>query len=352
MKEFYDVAVVGAGPAGAVFAREIKRSRPELSVAVINGQTRESAKACGGLLAPDAQKLLARFDMTLPKSVLSDPQIFAVETIDLVTKSVRYYQRHYLNMDRFAFDSWLLSLAEGAEIINGRCTDIEREEDGYLITVGDRVIRAGVLVGADGANSIVRRRFFKPMRVRYTAIQEWFEYKGQKTPYYSCIFDKETSDSCSWTIHKDGYVIFGGAFATHGSREAYEKQKARLEEFLGVSFGEPIRTEACLVSSPRSMRDFVTGKGSAFLIGESAGFISASSFEGISSAIMSAKLLADAFGEEKEIEDIQKRYKKETKKLRLKLYVKTHKRAVLCSPFLRKIIMKSGITAIEPYKKP
>ena len=100
------------------------------------------------------------------------------------------------------------------------------------------------------------------------------------------------------------------------------------------------------------MRDFVTGKGHAFLIGEAAGFISASSFEGISSAIMSAKLLADAFGEQKEIEKIQKAYRKKTKKLRFKLYIKTFKRAVLCSPFLRKIIMKSGFTAIEPYKKP
>lgn len=351
MKE-YDIVIVGAGPAGSVFAREIKRSRPELSVAVINGQTRESAKVCGGLLAPDAQKLLARFDMTLPKSVLSDPQIFAVETIDLVTKQVRYYQRHYLNMDRFAFDSWLLSLAEGADVICGRCTEIEGEEDGYLLTICGEKIRADVLVGADGANSIVRRTLFSKMRVRYTAIQEWFEYRGQKTPYYSCIFDKETSESCSWTIHKDGYVIFGGAFDTHGSREAYERQKKRLEDFLGEPFGKALRTEACLVSSPRGMSDFVTGKGHAFLIGEAAGFISASSFEGISSAIISAKLLADAFGEKKEVEDIQKIYRKRTKKLRFKLYIKTFKRAVLCSPFLRKIIMKSGFTAIEPYKKP
>lgn len=348
----YDIAVVGAGPAGSVFAREVLRVCPDIKIAVINGQTRESAKVCGGLLAPDAQKLLARFDMTLPKSVLSDPQIFAVETIDLVTKQVRYYQRHYLNMDRFAFDSWLLSLAESADVIGGRCTEIERAGDGFVLTVGGEKICTDVLVGADGANSIVRRRLFSKMRVRYTAIQEWFEYRGQKTPYYSCIFDKETSESCSWTIHKDGYVIFGGAFAAQGSREAYERQKKRLEDFLGEPFGKALRTEACLVSSPRGMRDFVTGKGHAFLIGEAAGFISASSFEGISSAIMSAKLLADAFGEQKEIEKIQKAYRKKTKKLRFKLYIKTFKRAVLCSPFLRKIIMKSGFTAIEPYKKP
>ena len=100
------------------------------------------------------------------------------------------------------------------------------------------------------------------------------------------------------------------------------------------------------------MRDLVTGKGSVYLIGEAAGFISASSFEGISSAILSAKLLADAFAMGKSEKEIQKIYKNKTRGLRLKLYIKTFKRAVLCSPLLRGIIMKSGITSIEPYKKP
>ena len=33
-------------------------------------------KCCGGLLSPDAQKLLAKFDLCLPTEVLADPQIF------------------------------------------------------------------------------------------------------------------------------------------------------------------------------------------------------------------------------------------------------------------------------------
>ena len=98
-KSVYDIAVVGAGPAGTVFVKEIKQACPDLKILLIDGQSSDSAKPCGGLLAPDAQKLLARFDLVLPKSVLEDPQIFAVETIDIDQKLVRYYQRHYLNMD-------------------------------------------------------------------------------------------------------------------------------------------------------------------------------------------------------------------------------------------------------------
>ena len=120
----YDIAVVGAGPAGTVFLKEIALARPDLKIALIDGQSPDSAKPCGGLLAPDAQKLLARFDLVLPKSVLEDPQIFAVETIDIDQNLVRYYQRHYLNMDRYAFDRWLLSLVSpSVNIFKGRCSE-------------------------------------------------------------------------------------------------------------------------------------------------------------------------------------------------------------------------------------
>ena len=123
----YDIAVVGAGPAGAIFVKELAQARPDLKIAIIDGQSPDSAKPCGGLLAPDAQKLLAKFDLVLPKSVLEDPQIFAVETIDIDQKLVRYYQRHYLNMDRYAFDRWLLSLVpEHVDLCRGRCATKSR----------------------------------------------------------------------------------------------------------------------------------------------------------------------------------------------------------------------------------
>ena len=104
----YDVVIVGAGPAGTLFAAGLAKSVPKLRIALIDGQSRVH-KPCGGLLAPDAQKALAQLGLVLPRSVLSDPQIFAVETIDISQHCIRYYPRHYLNMDRYLFDRWLLS---------------------------------------------------------------------------------------------------------------------------------------------------------------------------------------------------------------------------------------------------
>lgn len=352
----YDIAIIGAGPAASVFAKEIAHLQPDLKIIIIDGQSPDSAKPCGGLLAPDAQKLLARFDLVLPKSILEDPQIFAVETIDIEQRLVRYYTRHYLNMDRYAFDSWLLSLIPSHIIIHkGKCVKIDKEDESYILFVNNNenkhTFKAKIIVGADGGGSIVRRTFFSPMKVQYVAIQQWFENKGQKLPYYSCVFDSKTSDSCSWTIHKGDYIIFGGAFKRSGCRASFDAQKARLEAFLGNLFGDPIKTEACLVSSPRNMKDFCTGNNDVFLVGEAAGFISASSFEGLSSAMLSGKLLADAFSKAKSYTDIQKAYRKSTFSLKLKLFTKSMKRVILCNPISRSIIMKSGIQTIKPFTK-
>ena len=352
----YDIAIVGAGPAGSIFAREVSKTRPDLKILLIDGQKSSSAKPCGGLLAPDAQKLLARFDLVLPKSILEDPQIFAVQTIDVDQHLVRYYQRHYLNMDRYAFDQWLLSLVPvQVDICKGRCGKIEKDGDLFKISIrlpdDEMQVTSRIIVGADGGGSIVRRRFFEPMRVQYVAIQQWFRCNGQRMPYYSCIFDAKTSDSCSWTIHKGDYILFGGAFRPKGCREAFEEQRTRLEGFLGESLGNVVKTEACLVSSPRGAKDFCTGKKNVFLLGEAAGFISASSFEGFSSAMFSGKALADAFAQGGSCYDIQRRYKRSTCGLKCKLIMKSVKRSILCNPLLRRMIMKSGVQSIRPFAK-
>ena len=347
----WDIIVIGAGPAGSTFAKEI--SKLNKTVLVIDGQTAEKSKPCGGLLAPDAQKLLAHSDMILPKDVLVDPQIFSVKTMDLGTGLTRYYQRYYMNMDRYAFDLHLMSLIpENICITEGRCTGIAQDDGLFNVQVhqyGDIAqFKCRNIVGADGASSIVRRKFFPDRSIsRYTAIQQWFAYDGQEKPFYSCIFDRETSDSCSWTIHKDGYLLYGGCFKSEGCREAFELQKERFEAFSGIELNEPILTEACQACRPKHLRDFVTGENHIFLIGEAAGFISPSSFEGISSAMFSGKALAEAFANS----NATASYSRKVRRLKYKLYFKTWKRAFMYTPWTRKLIMKSGISSIKVSEK-
>jgi len=350
----YDIIIVGAGPAGATLARIVSAN---MRVLVLDG-TPEGGKPCGGLLAPDTQKALARFDLTLPKDVLVDPQIFSVKTIDLASKRTRWYRRMYLNVNREKFDSWLTSLAgerENVTVSKARCVGVRRIEGGFEVSGrqnGETInITSTYIAGADGASSVVRKCLFAPLKTRrYVAIQQWFVSDSSHTnPFYSCIFDRETTDCCSWSIHKDGYLIYGGAFAPKGCREAFECQKSKLPAvgFDQNELANPVRTEACQVFRPTGMGSFCCGKDGAFLLGEAAGFISPSSLEGISSAIKSAVALNDALA--KGGGNVNAQYARNTLKLRLKLLLKNVKCLFMYVPLLRGMVLASGLSSIDLY---
>ena len=349
----YDIAVIGAGPSGSNFSRLVDSVK--YKVVLIDGENEEHKKPCGGLLSPDAQDIMARYNITLPSYILVSPQIFSVRTIDLESGLIRHYRRSYINMDRYKFDRFLLGMVpQSVSRIEGRCISISQEDKYYLLEIKGRErisvkIKAKNIVGADGASSIVRRTFFKKSTIqRYTAVQQWF-YSADTNPFYSCIFDSSTSESCSWVFFKNGFLVFGGAFKPSGCRIAFEEQKRKLIN-MGIIPGNIenslVRTEACSVLRPHLFKGFCPGKNGVYLLGEAAGFISPSSLEGISSALLSSEKLADAFNSGKE-NLIYRKYKSGTLYLMGKLKLKCIKRPFMYNRKLRTIIMKTGILSIN-----
>lgn len=347
----YDIAIVGLGPAGSNFARLIDTNK--YKVIAFDKKELDSdkhSKPCGGLLSPSAQRSLAKFNLSIPGSIVASPQIFFVKTIDMDNNITNNYQRFYLNIDRHKFDLWLMSLIpDSITVCSGSTvTQIETIDNGYQITYrcDEKIkkVQAKHVIGADGASSFISKRFFNNDKSRYrVCIQEWF-IQEDTAPFFSCIFDSKNSDSYSWSLHKNGYLFFGGAYDTQNANQAFSQQKRKLEEH-GIRLTSSVKKEACFVVKLRSSKDFYLGKDGIYILGEAAGFISPSSYEGISGALDSSYLLSQIFNEGDK--NILQRYKKATLKLRFKYLLKVIKANILCSKMLRKWIMRSKIQSIN-----
>lgn len=343
----YDIAIIGLGPAGATVARLLDK---KYKVLAVDRKNSGNSKCCGGLLSPDAQKILARFDICLPKDVLVNPQIFSVKTIDLDNNIERFYQRFYINMNRAKFDNFLISLIPDSVEIGDdtRCVKIEKENDAYSLELKTggvkRVEKAKIIIGADGANSIVRKLFYKNRGIhKYVSIQEWYE-DNTNSPFYSCIFDGTITDAYSWTISKDNYFIIGGAFPIKDSGMRFEMLKEKIRN-KGISFGKLVKREGCFVCLNKCLLSTCTGRNGVYLIGEAAGMISPSSLEGISYSMESAKKLAEKINGN--YSNVGRKYFMSTLGIRIKLALKSIKMPFIYNKILRGLVMKSGIKTIK-----
>lgn len=303
-------------------------------------------------MAPDAQKMLGRMGMAVPSTVLVDPQLFLVRTIDFDNKIERYYQRFYFNMDRLVFEQWLLSnVPENVDLALG-CTFKKCEFTGegvqFTFTYNGKTYkeRAKVIIGADGGHSLVRKNVFpdKKMPETYVAVQEWFE-TDKSMPWYGAIFDSTITDFYSWTITKGGVLIIGSALQKNNlALDRFKMLKMKLRD-NGLVYGKRIKREGALILRPERVSSIITGNEYCALVGEAAGFISPSSAEGISFAFKSAYFLANALNGG--LNNFQSDYSKKASKLKLSLFGKNLKSPAMYNRFLRGMVMKSGIQSTD-----
>ncbi len=289
----YDIIIIGAGPAGCVAAYELAN---EFDVLLIEKGELPQNKPCGGLLCEESIDILKKWEGV--SDILISPSFVTLGYIDFDSKTTIKTERQFWNTDRKKFSSWLLNrLPQKVTILSHTVfRDLKILDDGVEVVVKHRRnlrLKTKYLIGADGTTSSVRKAISNISPKRSTLYQVFVNGSNRETNNFTWfVFDSSITKYYSWVIPKGSHTIVGTTLEGSDKNNVNLLLK-KVSEELKIST-EIVGTEGHPATVISNLDEIALGTGNVLLIGEAAGLISPSSFEGISYALESGLMAAQA----------------------------------------------------------
>ena len=327
----HDVVIIGAGPAGATAARFL--SKEGYNVLLLDKEKFPRYKACAGGLC----KHIEEFDylniekLDLVKSVCRASLTFSPSAkyeMSYESKDVLFY-----NVDRKEFDDYLVGIAinAGSDFRDGvKVKEISVRKEYALLRLGDeKEIKSRALIGAGGANDVAnkflrKREGIKRWKLAFSLVEDFEVGESFVSDVYGekskCIILLRFAGlhGYAWVFPKRSSLNIGYA----GYLEEMRRRNAKelLNQFL--KFLKKRNFLPSSVESKKARGAFIPCRGflrrtytdRLLLCGDSAGFVSPLSGEGIYYAMdsgrIASKVLCKALEEEKLDEKSLKNYQK------------------------------------------
>jgi geranylgeranyl reductase family protein len=291
LKQSQDVIVVGAGPAGATLAYEL--AKRGIGVLVLEKEKLPHYKCCAGGVTSKAAKLLD-FDIS---EVVEDVIYEVSFTFNLGSPyRGQHSQPLMYTVMRDVFDYFLVQKAQqlGAVLMDGqKVTQVQVGADWVEISTADNIFRSRLLVGADGAYSVVARELGMGRDIEYIAgieseivvpEEELAKWKSRVQIDLGCI-----PGGYAWVFPKRNHLSIGaGCLASKARHLSHHYHK-----FLNsLSIGSYTIARSSNHLIPTCTKGKLVWQDKALLLGDAAGLTDPLTGEGIYNAIRSAQLAA------------------------------------------------------------
>jgi geranylgeranyl reductase family protein len=304
VKLVWDLVVVGAGPAGAATALGALAVDPSLSVLLLDRYDFPRDKACGDGIAPHVLDLLESVGVTGLLDDRTPVRRLALRRGEL--EVARDMARPAWVVPRKVFDQRLVEAAQaaGAHLVRHRAKTIDIRRD--VVQVDH--LAGSIVVGADGANSVVRRaaggvdrdgsaarRGRAGVGPVALAIRGYAPTSPEREGRQEIVFGLGRQPSYAWSFDRgDGLsnVGYGEQLISSRPHPTRAELLERLEELLpGASAGG---TDWRGHHLPLSSWSWRPRDGRVLLAGDAAGLINPMTGEGIYYAVASGLLAGRA----------------------------------------------------------